>query len=190
MTIATKEYNQESATKSNTVVTMPDHFYDIIASNICNQHQLSFVARQLKGNIQALTEFESSIYRTAKALCFNSNVVGWDIKTLAGSIGFYMESKNQQDFHITDNHNYCGNTVDYRTFGLIVTLKSFSDLASRFESSNPVLADIFKTHFDILICDIQKLANYMQVDKDNIVSNKERSQILNMYKVIDRFTSF
>lgn len=190
MTVAIKEDSQAVVSKNQTVTTMPDHFYDIIASKVCDRYQLSFVARQLNGNLQGLTEFEGSIYRTAKALCFNSNIDGWDMKTLAGSSGFYMESKKQQDFHITDNNNYCGSTVDYRIFGLIVTLKSFSELANRFDSSNQALANIFKTHFDTLICDIQKLANYMQVDEENIVSDEERHQILNMYKVIDRFTSF
>ena len=188
MTTATKQDTQEVPVMDKAIIAMPDHFYDILSNNVCERYRLSFVARQLKGSLQGLVEFESSIYRTAKALCFNSNVAGWDISNLSGIGGFYMQPKNLDNFYIADNNNYHGNTVDYRVFGIIVTLKAFSELTEHFKESDQALSATFKTHFDGLTADIQELANYMQVDEANIVSEEEKEQIMDMYKVIDRFT--
>lgn len=172
------------------VIVMPDHFCDVFSQFVSNDQKLSFLAKELHSHGEALVEFEKRLYHNAKSLCFANKVRTWDICELAGSLhGFFMQPIQRDNHVITDDNNYIGYTVDYRTFGLIVSLKSFQYFIKYFKIKDHQQSRIFEFYYDTLQSQIKALASYMLIDTDNIITEEEKAQVREMCHVIDRFTT-
>ena len=162
---------------SQVINAMPNVFFSQLVQSQpkTDAQRMKFLPENLGGNFKALMVFENAVYDSSDRIISGGNTPAyWEFAKTENS--FFMYPGIEGGITADNHGNYSTKTVDGKTFGIIVSIMTFSNLSFAFYGRDDKLSSMFGEHYHNLRNDFYSLVDELAYNDDAI--SKEEIEVI------------